>query len=503
MRYALDAGQIRAVEERAIAEGVATLPALMERAGEALAEAVRREVPEGAVAVVCGRGNNGGDGWVAARLLHEAGRDVGVVSVLDPGELAGAAAAAATPAVKAGVQHVPPGAEADRRIASAAVIVDAVFGFGFHGVPQEPEAGLLSAMDASAALVVSADVPSGVHAGTGAATGAVHADLTITFTALKPGLLIYPGARYAGRIEVADIGIPREWAAVPGALELPDAADLRPFFPVPRPDDHKGSRGRVGLLVGSSTYPGAAVLAAAGALRMAAGFTVAVVPEPIADILRISAPGILVRPVPASPDGALGSVEAVLHALRDADAIVAGPGLTTGGEVPAIVSRLLAEVDVPLVLDADGLNALQGMAALAARRAPLVIAPHPGEAARLLGIPGDEVQADRLAAASALCGPSGVCLLKGARTIVVGAGRRALLTAGNEGLAKAGSGDVLAGMLGALLALGVPPFEAGALGAFLHGRAAEYGTRVLTTTCFTSADITSFLPDAVREVTGE
>lgn len=503
MRYALDAGQIRAVEERAVAEGVATLRALMERAGAALASVVRREVPQGAVAVVCGRGNNGGDGWVASRLLHEAGRDVAVVTVLDPAELSGEASVAASSAMRAGVGHVAPGADAERIIASAAVIVDAVFGFGFHGMPREPEARLLSAMDASAAMVVSADVPSGVDAGTGAAAGAVHADLTVAFTALKPGLLIYPGAGHAGRIEIADIGIPREWVEASDALELPEAADLRTVFPVPRPHDHKGSRGRVGLLVGSSTYPGAAVLAAAGALRMGAGFTVAVVPEPIADIVRISAPGILVRPVPASADGALGQAEAVLHALRDADAIVAGPGLTTGGEVPAIIARLLAGTHVPLVLDADGLNTLQGTAALRARRAPLVIAPHPGEAARLLGIPGQAVQADRLAAASALCGPSGVCLLKGARTIVVGAGRRALLTAGNEGLAKAGSGDVLAGMLGALLALGVAPFDAGVLGAFLHGRAAEYGTRMLTTTCFTSADITTFLPDAVREVTGE
>lgn len=503
MRYALTAGQMRAVEERAIAEGVATLEQLMELAGSALAAEVAARVPEGAIVVVCGPGNNGGDGWVAARRLHEAGRDVRVLALVAPDSLRGEAAGACRGALDAGVQWSALQDDAPAMIAEAATVVDAVFGFGFHGQVEEPVRSVLAAMAASSALVIAADVPSGVHADTGAATGAVTADITVTFTAPKPGLLIYPGAGCAGEIVVADIGIPAEWTAIPRALELPGTHDVVPVFPFPRPDDHKGSRGRVAVVAGSLTYPGAAVLAARGALALGAGFTVAVVPEPIADLVRASAPGILVRAIPAAADGSFGSAEAVLASLADADAVVVGPGLTTAGAVREMVRRLLTEVATPLVLDADALNALDGTDALIARSAPLVIAPHPGEAARLLHSAGEVVQADRLAASDALCGEGMVCLLKGARTIVAGRDRRALIMAGNAGLAKAGSGDVLAGMIGTLLAQGVPAYDAAVLGAHLHGRAAEHGTQRLTMTCFTSADITTFLPDAVREVTGE
>lgn len=503
MRYALTAEQMRAVEERVVAEGVTTLAQLMEHAGEAVSAEATRNAPDGLMVTVTGPGNNGGDGWVAARRLLEAGLDSAVIALAEPSALHGEAADAARAALEAGVPWQPLSERAVASLSGAAVVVDAVFGFGFHGPVREPYRSALEAVSRCPGTVISVDVPSGVEADTGMAEGAVRADVTVTFTALKPGLLIHPGAGCAGEVVVADIGVPRAWVAVPGALEVPGASDLRPVFPLPRPDDHKGSRGRVAVVAGSTTYPGAAVLAARGALALGAGFTVAVVPEPIADILRASAPGILVRAIAAAPDGSFGSAEAVLAAVADADAVVAGPGLTTGGAVPQLVHRLIAEVDRPLLLDADGLNALDGPGMLAGRRAPVVIAPHPGEAARLLGSSNEAVQHDRLAAADALCGTGMVCLLKGARTLVTGGGRRAVIVAGNAGLAKAGSGDVLAGMIGTLLAQGVDAYDAAVLGAHLHGRAADHGVRCLTTTCFTSADITTFLPDAVREVTGE
>lgn len=505
MLYALTADEMRAVEGRAVAEGVATLAELMHRAGAALADHVTRRAPAGPVVVVCGPGNNGGDGWVAARLLFEQGSDCSVLALVPPGELSGEARSAAERALDAGVKWQAPDADVTGQLRQAAVVVDAVFGFGFHGVPEEPYASVLAAMARADAFIVAADIPSGVNADTGAVAGAAaRADVTVTFTSYKPGLLIYPGAEHAGEVVIADIGIPAEWTTVPGGLEVPTPVDLRAHFPWPQPQDHKGSRGRVALVMGSTTYPGAAVLGAQGALRLGPGFTVAVVPEPIADIVRAAAPNTLVRAVPAGRDGAMSSVSAVMEATADADAVVAGPGLTTGGAVSEIVSRLLSDVGVPLVLDADALNALPaGRESLAARTRPLVITPHPGEAARILGVRKHAIQADRTATARLLCGPSGVCLLKGARTIVASEDRRAVIVAGNPGLARAGSGDVLAGMLGALLAQSVPAFDAAVLAAFLHGRAAEYGTKRLTVTCFTSADITTFVPDAVREVTGE
>lgn len=503
MRYALSADQMRAVEARAAREGIATLTQLMERAGMALAREVMDKAPDGPVAVVCGTGNNGGDGWVAARHLVASGRSCRVITLAAPDSLSGDARAAAEAALREGVPWEP--LDASTSLAGASTVVDAVLGFGFHAPLREPQASAVALIAASGAFVVAADVPSGVDSDTGAAAEpAVFAHATVTFSAPKPGLLIYPGARHAGEIVVADLGIPSEWMHVDGALEVPTAADLARTFPWPQPEDHKGSRGRVALVTGSLTYPGAAVLTALGALRLGSGFTVAVVPEPIADLLRASAPNLLVRPVPAGPDGALSSADAVLQAVADADAVVVGPGLTTAGAVAEAVSRLIAEVDVPLVLDADALNALGAPPTQpAGRSAPIVITPHPGEAARMLGMTAAEVQSDRISASRALCGPATTCLLKGPRTIVVGEGRRAVITAGNAALARAGSGDVLAGMIGTLLAQKVGAYDAAVLAAFLHGRAGEIGSERMTVTCFTSADIPRFLPKAVREVTGE
>lgn len=500
MRYALTAEQMRAIEKRAVDEGLVTLSELMSRAGATLAAEVAERVPAGPVTVVCGSGNNGGDGWVAARLLRQRGRVCRVVAVTPPDRLSGEARDAANAALADAVRWEPLGPETS--LAHEACVVDAVFGFGFHGEAREPHASALELIGASDAFVIATDIPSGISSDTGAAVDqAVRADVTVTFTALKPGLLLYPGAAHAGEVVVTDIGIPGEWPRLEDALEVPEAVDVRSIVPWPTPEDHKGSRGRVALITGSSKYPGAAVLATRGAMRLGPGFVVAVVPETIADIVRSSAPNILVRPVRADEEGAVASAEEVMAAIEDADAVVVGPGLTTGGAVAELVGRLLAELDVPLLLDADALNVLQ--APPVPRRAPLLITPHPGEASRLLHSSSEDVQRDRMAASAALAHNGTTCLLKGARTLVSAEGRRAVIAAGNAGLARAGSGDVLSGMLGTLLAQGVPAYDAAVAGAFLHGRAAEYGTRELTETCFTSADIERFLPDAVREVAGE
>lgn len=506
MLHALTAEQMRAVESRAVAEGVATIGELMEFAGAAVAAEVQRRVPDGRIVVCCGPGNNGGDGWVAARLLFESGRDVRVVATRAPADLPAPAAEAASGALAAGVPSalaLDPSVPLD--FAGASAIVDALFGFGFTGPMRAEYVRIVDAMAASHATVIAADVPSGVDADTGAVPGSVvTAQATVTFSAPKPGLYIFPGARHAGEVVVADIGIPSAYAALPDAIEVPQASDLARAFPRTDPEDHKGSRGRVCVVCGSRTYPGAAVLAAMGASRMGAGFTVAVVPESIANVVRGALPSILVRAVAETPEGGIASAAAVHDAVADADAVVVGPGLTTHGAVHETVLQLLGGLQVPLVLDADALNTVSDDAAvLRARRAPLVITPHPGEAARLLGSSSEAVQQDRVAAAAALARDGLVCLLKGARTVVSCGGRTALVLAGNAGLARAGSGDVLAGMLGTLLAQSVPAFDAAVIAAFLHGRAAEYGTRRLTTTCFTSTDIVRFLPHAVREVVGE
>jgi NAD(P)H-hydrate epimerase len=497
---------MQGVEQAAVATGRVSLALLMERAGGRVAEEASRLVPSGPVAVVCGPGNNGGDGWVAARRLAEAGRDVRVVALRAPDALRGEAADAARTAIEGGVSwSAAESASAVAEAASdAACIIDAVFGFGLARPPEGLFAAAISAINDAGAPVVSVDLPSGVDADTGAVTGpAVRADLTVTFSAFKVGLLLYPGAEHAGEVVVADIGIPAEMLDVPASVEVPDAADLAALFPWPRPQDHKGSRGRVAVVAGSRAYSGAAVLAVAGALRMGPGYVVAVVPEPVAPVVRVAAPGVVVRAVPAAPDGGFASAEDVLDAVADADAVAAGPGLSTSPGAVAVAHALLRNVRAPLVLDADALNAFDGaFESLTARTAPLVITPHPGEAARLLGVSAADVQRDRLAAARRLAGPGSVCVLKGARTVVVGGGRSAVICAGNPGLARAGSGDVLTGMLGTLLAQRVAPYDAAVIAAYLHARAADHGVAELTETCFGAADITRYLPNAVRELAG-
>ncbi|MDO8879284.1 MAG: NAD(P)H-hydrate dehydratase [Coriobacteriia bacterium] len=507
MRFAITADRMRAAENEAVSSGATTIPGLMERAGGVLAAEVTRRWPDGRVVVVCGPGNNGGDGWVAARLLAAQGRHVAVLALREPGELAAEARQAAEAAAAAGVRWAPVGGHDDqilRGLPGAAAIIDAIFGFGFAGPPLEPYAEVMEAINRARCPVISADVPSGVDSDTGVVRGcAVRADVTVAFSALKPGLLIYPGAAHAGEVVVAGIGVPPSVLGGPGDLEVLDIADLHRLMPRVRPEDHKSSRGRVAVVAGSLAYAGAAVLTATGALRMGAGYVYVVVPETIGDVVRIALPNVIVRTVPASADGSIASADAVLGAVADADAIVAGPGLTTGAGSVAAVRALVSEARQPLVLDADGLNVYAGNPRpLVERRAPLLITPHPGEAARLLSESVVAIQDDRVGSAGALTGATTVCLLKGPHTIVAGQGRPGIVLAGSGALARAGSGDVLAGMAGTLMAQGLPAYEAGMLAAHLHGRAGEIGAAALTETCFTSADIATFLPEAVRELIG-
>lgn len=505
MRYALDAGRLRAIEDAAVADGLVTIAGLMERAGAALADEAGRRWPAGPVAVICGPGNNGGDGWVAARLLHAAGREVRVLALKDPSSQAGDAGAAARAALQAGVRWTLRSPDEPARIpGAAAVVIDAVFGFGFRGPVREPYGSVLDAIGACGAPVLSADVPSGVESDTGVAdASAVRASVTVTFHALKPGLLMQPGAWHAGEVVVADLGLPQESLTRYGAIEVPERHDLAPLLPLPKPTDHKGARGRVAVVAGSRAYTGAAVLAVRGALRLGAGYVYAVVPDAVAPVLRVALPNAIVREVPSDAEGALREGTGVLAAVADADAVVAGPGLTTGAGTVEAVTALLEHHRGPLVLDADALNVIaRDVAKLSRRTAPTVLTPHAGELGRMLGTDTTAVQADRVVSASALAASGHVCLLKGPGTVVAAGGRTAIVTAGNPGLARAGTGDVLAGMVGTLLAQGVPAFDAATLGAHLHGRAGDAGAAALTQTCLTATDLDSFLPEAVRELLG-
>ncbi len=505
MIRALTAEQVRTAEQRAVADRGASLEALMRRAGEAVAEAVE-ELAHGDVIVLAGRGNNGGDGWVAARVLHAEGRRVRVLSLADPATLDGPAAAAAAEAVAAGVEwHVPTTPPSADELATADVIVDALLGIGASGPLREPLPDWVDAAAESGSMIVSADIPTGIDADSGRVQGtAIPADVTVTFSALKPGLVTFPGAEYAGDVVVADVGIAPALLDFGDAPEVWEESEYADLLPLPAPDAHKDSRGRVLVVAGSAAYPGAAVLAAKGAQRAGAGYVTLACPELVVPVAHQHLVAATVVGMPSAHRAfSSRALERILVLAQDYDAVVLGPGLTLADGSVVVARGLVAQLDRPLVVDADALNALvDAVDLVAARKAPTVLTPHPGEMGRLLGIPTSAVQEDRIDAADRLASASTAVVLKGAGTVVSTGQRRVIVTSGTPALATAGTGDVLSGVIGALLASGLEPLEAAALGAYWHGRAGEAAAAALTSVSVTAEDIPSFLPAAAAELLG-
>ena len=506
MIRALTAEQARGVEQRAVAEQGVALATLMRVAGAAVAAEVAKRVIQGGIVVLAGPGNNGGDGWVAAHDLHSQGRAVRVLSAREPGELTGMAAEAARGAISAGVHwRVPEGGIEPRDLGDAVCVVDALLGIGAIGALREPLDSWARVVNASGVYVVAVDAPSGVDGDTGAVPGeAIDADCTVTFTAPKRGLVVYPGAALAGEIVVADIGIDRSFAAgITDAPELWDAEEYAALLPLPASDAHKGSRGRVLVVAGSGAYPGAAVLAAKGAMRAGAGYVTLAVPD---GIVGVAQNHLLAAPVVGLPQGrahAFSSAAAakVLALARDFDAVVLGPGLSQADGAAATARELVSKLELPLVVDADALNALvDAQSIIEQRTAPTVLTPHPGELARLLGITAAQVNADRVSSSAKLAGPRCAVVLKGAGTVVSIAGRQVVNTSGSAALATAGTGDVLSGVIGALLSQRLEPLEAAALGVYVHGRAGEAAAADLTPMCVTAEDIPAYLSAAVAEL---
>ncbi|MDY0088243.1 MAG: NAD(P)H-hydrate dehydratase [Coriobacteriia bacterium] len=506
MIHALTAAQAREAEETAVAAGTVTLGELMKRAGTRLAEEAMRRAADGSVAVVCGGGNNGGDGWVAARTLHDASREVTVFSTVPPEHLATLAGDAARAALGAGVRVKVVAGQPPIRGALAGhdVVIDALLGIGISGEVRAPLDGWIEEMNATTALVIAADIPSGVDATTGAVLGsAVEADVTVTFLAPKTGCVLYPGAAHAGEIVVADLGVLPALLRPKGALELWGRADYRSLLPRPSPESHKNTRGRVLVVAGSQAFPGAATLAASGAQRAGAGYVVVAVPEPVVPILQAKLTSAIIIGLPEDESGAFGegAVGRALDLAGSFDAVVLGPGMTSSPGAVAVARSVVASSGRALVVDADGLNALVGDAGLLrARSSPTVITPHPGELARLCDSTPAAVQSDRLSYGRELTGPHLTCVLKGARTVVSDADRQVVTRVGGPELATAGTGDVLAGMVGALLAQGLEGFEAAALGTYLHGRAGGHASEALSQLAVIAEDVLVYLPAAIREL---
>jgi NAD(P)H-hydrate epimerase len=491
-----EAGEMRAADTHAIEEaGVPSLD-LMERAGAGLARVVAAAAGDGPIRVVIGKGNNGGDGLVAARLLREDGHEVDVLAVGNPDELQGDA--------QANLDRLPGPAPLDfdpSRLERSGAIVDAMLGTGFEGEPREPVAGAIRAINQTDAVVIACDVPSGVNASTGEVSGeAVEADVTATFHGPKVGLYVEPGKSHAGRVEVVEIGIPRS-APAPGAAGI---ISERVLLLVP-PRERTGNKFKSGTVVvagGARGLTGAPTMAALSAMRSGSGYVQLAVPEPAETVLDLRLMEAMTHGLPHHEGAHVEEgAQQVIELSRRAGAIVLGPGIGRSDGAVAFARRVAHEVKVPLLIDADGLNAhAEQLGLLAERAAPTVLTPHDGELGRLLGIDSSDVGEHRITHARKVAQDSqAIVVLKGDDTLVVPPdGPIAVSAGGTPALATAGTGDVLSGVIGTLLAKGMEPFDAACAGVFAHARAGRAAADRHGADHVIAGDVIEALPDGFR-----
>jgi hydroxyethylthiazole kinase-like uncharacterized protein yjeF len=492
----LDAEQQRAVDRWAIESGEPGIR-LMERAGAGLVDRLVERAPDGRVAVVCGKGNNGGDGLVVARRLRELGREVDVLMLAPGDELRGDALT--------NFERLPgpaPTPFSPTALHPAAVIVDAILGTGFSGEPREPARSAIEAINQArerGAVVVACDVPSGVDASTGEVLGpAVAAELTITFHAAKPGLWIAPGKDHAGDVAVVSIGIGADAPVLP-RLGLIDAPVLDQ---VPRRgrESTKFAAGAVLVCGGSLGLTGAPCLASESAQRAGAGYVTALIPASLNLVFEQRLLEAMSVPLP-DEDGALqpDGLDEILTRCERAGALTLGPGIGRAQPTQELVRAVAARAPIALLLDADGLFAYSGrLPELANRDAPTVLTPHAGELGRLLQRDSAEIDAHRLSAVrEAASAAQAIVVLKGDDTIVCAPdGHAAISRGGAAALATAGTGDVLSGVIGAYLSKRMDAFTAACAGVFVHARAGQLAAGEIGDEGVIASDVIGLLPRA-------
>jgi NAD(P)H-hydrate epimerase len=504
--------QMRRVDARTIeGRGIRGLT-LMENAGRGVASALFEEIPRLAqrrVVIVCGKGNNGGDGLAAARRLARLGVSPLVLLVARSAGLRGDARTCLTRARSAGVaiQEVEDASAWSRARASIdreCVVLDALLGTGASGGARGAIARVIEDLNRSGATVAALDVPSGIDADTGHVPGpAVLAHRTYTLCRPKVGLVVEPGASHAGTLRVIDIGIPDEDVAAERAeLEWLDAAAAARLLPPRPPTAHKGMMGHLLVVAGSHGKSGAAILVAGAALRAGVGLVTVATSRSALALVAAGYAEAMTEPLAETSRGAVSAAAeaAALRLVAARSALALGPGLGAEPGTRAFIRSLVRRARVPCVLDADGLNAFATprRTALRAGRTPLVLTPHPGEASRLLGVGTKEIGADRLGAARRLAARTGATVvLKGRYSIVADpSGRAAVNASGNPGMATAGSGDALTGVIGALLARELPGFDAARLGTYLHGDAGDRAAGRLGEDGMIAGDLVFELPAA-------
>lgn len=506
------AEEMRQMDRRTIEEFSIPGLLLMENAGLQVVNHAERRFGSWRgkrVLVLCGGGNNGGDGMVVARHAAQRGAEVQVVLAADPAKVTGDARTNLQIVQKLGLPiHALRSVDELTPIWKQGwdLVVDALLGVGIKGEVRGLIGEVIRFFEECAAPVVAVDVPSGIDADTGAVCGyAMRADLTVTFGAMKVGLAVYPGAEYAGEVVVADIGVPEsvvEQADIPRRLITRE--QVRDWLPVRPADAHKGHFGHVLVVGGSVGLAGAPMMAAEAALRVGAGLCSVAVPHSIYAAAAGTLREAMVHPLPDAPEGCLSaeSIDAMARLLERANVLAIGPGWSTHPPAREALKRLFNIVRVPCVIDADALNCIaQEPDILPAEHPPLVLTPHPGEMARLMNTDTAAVQANRLAIAEQAARRFGaIVVLKGARTVIATPeGRIWVNPTGNVGMATGGSGDVLTGAIAGLLAQdGVDGEGAAVAGVYIHGLAGDLAAQEAGMAGLIARDIIRYLPEAVN-----
>ncbi|MBI5102170.1 MAG: NAD(P)H-hydrate dehydratase [Nitrospirae bacterium] len=503
------AGQMKEIDRKTTKGYGIPSAVLMERAGLRVAERVKELFSQHKIVVLAGGGNNGGDGLVAARQLHNEGYNVRVFMLSKEDRLGTQCKAQLRIAKKTGVpvefrSSVTPGD------LHGACVIDAIVGTGLDQVLRGPVVEVIRFLNETDVPVVSVDLPSGISSDNGRIMGeAVMADVTVTFGLPKIGHYLHPGSGHTGRLFIEDIGFPRELLTSGSirteALERAEAARLIPERPV---FSHKGDYGHLLVIAGSRGKTGAALMTARAAMRSGAGLVTIAAPESIADVVQSMVVEEMVLPLPDDGTGAFSpeALEKVLTFMAgNVDVCAIGPGMRVTSGTRRLVSGLIGVSTVPLVIDADGINALQGCAhVLKKAKSPVVLTPHAGEMSRMLDMPIADLFSDMPGHAGKFAAGSGTYLvMKGAPTLIASPeGEVFINTTGNAGMATAGSGDVLTGMIGSFLCQGMNPLDASVLGVYLHGLSGDIAASEKGMHSLMAGDIIESIPSAFHSLSG-
>jgi ADP-dependent NAD(P)H-hydrate dehydratase / NAD(P)H-hydrate epimerase len=509
------ATQMRTLDHRTITEAQVPSLVLMERAGAGAANFIQHRfgpLRGKSVTILCGKGNNGGDGLVVARLLRQLQARVTVLLLAPATDLSRDAIVMYRRWLRAGGKPSTKAFRSSEQVkpilASSDLLVDALFGTGLSATVTGAYREAIQLINQAGRPVIAIDMPSGIHADNGTVLGqAVRATATVTFGLPKIGLYVGPGIDHAGTIHVVDIGIPTAYTdELDSRIILVTSEQVAHALPARSASSHKGTYGHAGILAGSVGKTGAAALAARAALRIGTGLVTVAVPSSVNDILEAKLLEVMTVPLPETKARTLArsALDRVLAFMQARTAIAIGPGLSTHPETVDLVQSLMKHLDRPTVLDADALNALASRASLLTEcKIPPILTPHPGEMARLeVEATSQSVNADRVGTARRFARERGVFLvLKGARTVIARPdGLLAICPTGNPGMATAGTGDVLTGMIVGLLAQGVQTWEAACAATYLHGAAGDLAAQQLGEAGMIAGDLIAHIPYALQAI---